>query len=61
MCPERHLRLSQKSPKAADESQTPLGKVIADRGLYLKLEPCLAAIEFTPVKMWSVISISWRK
>jgi hypothetical protein len=56
VCLERRLQLSQKSPKAADESQPPLGKVIADRGLYLKLAPCLAAIEFTPVKMWFVIS-----
>jgi hypothetical protein len=38
------LRLSRENPKTADGCETPLGKVIADHGLYLKLKPGLTEI-----------------
>jgi hypothetical protein len=37
--PRELLRLSKESPKSADGCETPLGKIVSDHGLYLKLKP----------------------
>jgi len=42
--PSELLRLSKQSPKSAEGCETPLGKVISDHGLYLKLKPGLVEV-----------------